>query len=94
MYTCWIDLFILALESAHAVWGTIQMAKTLPKEANIVMVRSRLAVDTFLRLTFCTVSFRSRRQGCRTDFADAAKVGRQARLAHRLAQVGPKRALE
>lgn len=29
-----------ALESAHAVWGTIQLAKTLPKEANIVMVSS------------------------------------------------------
>lgn len=31
-------LIFLALESAHAVWGTIQLAKTLPKEANIVMV--------------------------------------------------------
>ncbi|KAJ9125666.1 bifunctional tryptophan synthase trp1 [Naganishia vaughanmartiniae] len=31
---------IPALESAHAVWGTIQLAKTLPKEANIVMCLS------------------------------------------------------
>lgn len=31
---------IPALESAHAVWGTIQIAKTLPKEANVVMCLS------------------------------------------------------
>lgn len=31
---------IPALESSHAIWGTMQLAKTLPKEANIVMVRS------------------------------------------------------
>jgi tryptophan synthase len=30
---------IPALESSHAVWGTMELAKTLPKEANIVMVR-------------------------------------------------------
>ncbi|BGP41606.1 bifunctional tryptophan synthase trp1 [Rhodotorula kratochvilovae] len=31
---------IPALESSHAVWATMQLAKTLPKEANIVMTLS------------------------------------------------------
>ncbi|BGP17870.1 hypothetical protein JCM10213_008333 [Rhodosporidiobolus nylandii] len=31
---------IPALESSHAVWGTMQLAKTMPKEANIVMTLS------------------------------------------------------
>lgn len=31
---------IPALESAHAVWGTMEIAKTLPKDANIVMCLS------------------------------------------------------
>jgi hypothetical protein len=30
---------IPALETSHAVWGTMELAKTLPKDANIVMVR-------------------------------------------------------
>lgn len=30
---------IPALETAHAIWGTMEIAKTLPKDANIVMVR-------------------------------------------------------
>lgn len=30
---------IPALETAHAIWATIELAKTLPKEQNIVMVR-------------------------------------------------------
>ena len=30
-----------ALESSHAIWGGVQLAKTLPKEANIVIVRLR-----------------------------------------------------
>ena len=29
---------IPALETAHAVWGTMQLAKTMPKDANVVMV--------------------------------------------------------
>lgn len=35
---------IPALETSHAVWATMQLAKTMPKEANIVMVRQRLAL--------------------------------------------------
>ncbi|GAA5833046.1 hypothetical protein JCM11251_006493 [Rhodosporidiobolus azoricus] len=31
---------IPALESSHAVWGTMQLAKTMPKDANIVMTLS------------------------------------------------------
>ncbi|GAA5852234.1 hypothetical protein JCM8547_006706 [Rhodosporidiobolus lusitaniae] len=31
---------IPALESSHAVWGAMQLAKTMPKEANIVMTLS------------------------------------------------------
>ncbi|GAA6020007.1 hypothetical protein JCM10207_006757 [Rhodosporidiobolus poonsookiae] len=31
---------IPALESSHAIWGAMQLAKTLPKEANIVMTLS------------------------------------------------------
>lgn len=34
-----LEGIIPALESAHAIWGTVQIAKTLPKDANVVMVR-------------------------------------------------------
>jgi len=30
---------IPALETAHAIWQTVKMAKDMPKDANIVMVR-------------------------------------------------------
>jgi len=33
-----LEGIIPALETAHAIWGTIQIAKTLPKDANVVMV--------------------------------------------------------
>lgn len=33
----------IALESAHAVWGAIQLAKTLPKDSDVVMVCSKPA---------------------------------------------------
>lgn len=29
---------LIALESAHAVWGAVQVAKTLPKDKNVVLV--------------------------------------------------------
>ncbi|KAM0750339.1 tryptophan synthase [Meredithblackwellia eburnea MCA 4105] len=35
-----LEGIIPALESAHAVWGTMEIAKTLPKDANIVMCLS------------------------------------------------------
>lgn len=37
---CQTEGIIPALESAHAVWGTMQVAKTLPKDANVVMCLS------------------------------------------------------
>lgn len=33
-----LEGIIPALESSHAVWGAVQLAKTLPKDANVVMV--------------------------------------------------------
>lgn len=30
---------IPALETAHAIWGTVELAKTMGKDENIVMVR-------------------------------------------------------
>lgn len=38
---------IPALETAHAIWATIELAKTLPKEQNIVMVRSSSLASGF-----------------------------------------------
>jgi tryptophan synthase len=32
-----LEGIIPALESSHAIWGGMQLAKTLPKEKNIVM---------------------------------------------------------
>lgn len=37
---CEKEGIIPALESAHAVWASVELAKTLPKEANIVMCLS------------------------------------------------------
>jgi len=35
-----LEGIIPALESSHAIWGTVQIAKTLPKDANVVMCLS------------------------------------------------------
>ncbi|KAG0656076.1 tryptophan synthetase, partial [Rhodotorula mucilaginosa] len=35
-----LEGIIPALETSHAVWGTMELAKTLPKDANIVMTLS------------------------------------------------------
>lgn len=35
-----LEGIIPALESSHAVWGAVQLAKTLPKDANVVMCLS------------------------------------------------------
>jgi tryptophan synthase len=44
---------IPALETAHAVWATIELAKTMPKDANIVMVRlSSFSFVLFLSFLF------------------------------------------
>lgn len=40
-----LEGIIPALETSHAVWGTMELAKTLPKDANIVMVRRSLPVS-------------------------------------------------
>lgn len=37
--SCEYEGIIPALETSHAIWSTVELAKTLPKEANIVMVR-------------------------------------------------------
>lgn len=44
-----LEGIIPALETSHAVWGTMELAKTLPKDANIVMVRA-LSIDALLSL--------------------------------------------
>ena len=31
-------MFLIALESSHAIWEGVRLAKTLPKESNIVIV--------------------------------------------------------
>ena len=31
-------MLLVALESSHAIWGGVQLAKTLPKDANVVIV--------------------------------------------------------
>lgn len=41
---------IPALESAHAIWGAVQVAKGLPKDADVVVV-SRVACYTSTPLT-------------------------------------------
>lgn len=33
-----LDHVLIALESAHAVWGAVRVAKTLPKDKNVVLV--------------------------------------------------------
>lgn len=38
---------ILALESSHAVWAGVQIAKTLPKDQDLVIVRYNLVQDFF-----------------------------------------------
>jgi tryptophan synthase len=35
---CETEGLIIALETAHAVWATFELAKTLPKDQDIVMV--------------------------------------------------------
>ena len=37
---CELEGIIPALETSHAIWATVELAKTLPKEANIVMTLS------------------------------------------------------
>jgi hypothetical protein len=85
-----LEGIIPALESSHAIWGTVQIAKTLPKDANVVMVSPTVCNHThiqLLNLWYSThiVPLWSRRQGCRTDRRRSARqVGRKARLAHRM----------
>lgn len=46
-----LEGIIPALESAHAVWGAVQTAKTLPKDANVVMVGVNLRLLRYPLLT-------------------------------------------
>lgn len=66
---CETEGLIIALETAHAVWATFELAKTLPKDQDIVMVRSlfsslmsfSLGTDIFaLHSSTPSVSLRSR----------------------------------
>ena len=59
----WSTDSLLALESAHAVWGATQVAKTLPKDADVVLVRWNLYITRTL-LMASIVLVRARRQGC------------------------------
>ncbi len=59
----WSTDSLLALESAHAVWGATQIAKTLPKDADVVLVRWNLYITRTL-LMASIVLVRARRQGC------------------------------
>lgn len=64
----------LALESSHAVWGAVQIAKTLPKDHDVVMVCLGLVKsDNFRMLTLNPVFVWPRRQGRRTDFRTLAR---------------------
>jgi tryptophan synthase beta subunit len=62
---------IQALETSHAVWATVELAKTMPKEANIVMCLSGrgdkvcMHVSAFpaLRLTHLLIGRRANRRG-------------------------------
>lgn len=54
---------LLALESAHAVWGAAQIAKTLPKDADVVLVRRNFCFTRTFLIAF-KVLVRARRQGC------------------------------
>ena len=47
---------IPALETAHAIWSTVQLAASLPKEQNIVMVSLSLS---YLVATFTDCRFHS-----------------------------------
>ena len=44
----------IALESAHAVWGAVELAKTLPKGTDVVMVSSIEIELEKISLTFCS----------------------------------------
>lgn len=64
-----LEGIIPALESSHAIWGTVQIAKTLPKDANVVMVSPTVCNNTHIQLLTLRypahiVPLWSRRQGC------------------------------
>lgn len=74
-------ILIPALESSHAIWEGVRLAKTLPKDQDIVIVRILpiLPSSTLPDLNIPVVFVWTWRQGCRTDFrASSRKVGRQA----------------
>lgn len=51
-----LEGIIPALESAHAVWGAVEVARSLPKEADVVMVSIHFVVDLFLAKEALSVS--------------------------------------
>lgn len=71
---------IPALETAHAIWATVALARSLPKEQNIVMVRPSPRV---LQVLTRAVSFRPWRQGRGGDLGDSTEVGDATGLARR-----------
>lgn len=84
---------IPALESSHAVWATVQLAKTMPKDANIVMTLSGRGDKDVEQVRVVVVCFVQPELPCpstnlsvhaaffTTDCRSSAEVGRQARLA-------------
>jgi len=42
------DCNLTALESAHALWGAMEIAKTLPKDANVVVVSRSIRPVKFI----------------------------------------------
>jgi hypothetical protein len=62
------ELSYAALESSHAIWEGVRLAKTLPKESDIVIVRRASSSALLSLLLFdLPVSFWQRRQGRGAD---------------------------
>lgn len=79
-----LEGIIPALETAHAIWATVELAKSMDKDQDVVMVRtpsSRHKSRTLIRRR--TVPFRAGGQGRGADQRAAAQVCREARLVRR-----------
>ncbi|CEQ41608.1 SPOSA6832_03344, partial [Sporobolomyces salmonicolor] len=77
-----LEGIIPALESSHAVWATMQLAKELPKEANIVMVRF-LSFFSYLR------HIKSEMTDFRTDVASQTLSGRGDKDVQEISEILP-----
>ena len=78
-------VIVVALESSHAVWEAVRLAKTLPKEAHIVVVRPVLLDIACSSRFSISVLVWSWGQRCGANLTTAAReVGGYPRLAHRI----------